>query len=123
MSSSLVPLETRHAGGVCTLNLSRLKHPPVGVVWNLGKGVLAQMSSSSLDPGSKLRPLENLNSATTTEDLGVKRIESAKTISDKWSQGVSYAQGEQEAKASRRSSLTWIPIEKATSPTLFFSAA
>ncbi|GFY38476.1 hypothetical protein TNIN_10461 [Trichonephila inaurata madagascariensis] len=66
---------------------------------------------------------KNVFPLETTEDLGVKRIESAKTISDKWSQGVSYAQGEQEAKASRRSSLTWIPIEKATSPTLFFSAA
>ncbi|GFU20781.1 dimer_Tnp_hAT domain-containing protein [Trichonephila clavipes] len=32
---------------------SRLKHPLVGVVWKLGKGAQAQVSSSSLDHGSK----------------------------------------------------------------------
>ncbi|GFX93922.1 hypothetical protein TNCV_3412851 [Trichonephila clavipes] len=35
----------------------RLKHPPVGVVWKLGEGVPSQVSSSSLDYGSKLRGL------------------------------------------------------------------
>ncbi|GFX53036.1 hypothetical protein TNCV_1654951 [Trichonephila clavipes] len=32
---------------------SRLKHPLVGVVWKLGKGAQAQVSSSSFDHGSK----------------------------------------------------------------------
>ncbi|GFU46352.1 hypothetical protein TNCV_2994961 [Trichonephila clavipes] len=33
MSSIQVPLKTRRVGQRCTLNLSRLKRPPVGVVW------------------------------------------------------------------------------------------
>ncbi|GFW65787.1 hypothetical protein TNCV_586131 [Trichonephila clavipes] len=37
-----------------TLNMSRLKHPAVGVVWKLGEEVPAQLSSSSLNHGSKL---------------------------------------------------------------------
>ncbi|GFV66970.1 hypothetical protein TNCV_356561 [Trichonephila clavipes] len=37
MSSSPVPLKTRRVGKRCTLHLSRLKHPPVGEVWKLGK--------------------------------------------------------------------------------------
>ncbi|GFU67270.1 HTH_48 domain-containing protein [Trichonephila clavipes] len=32
MSSSQVPLNTRRVGSGCTLNLSELKHPPVGAV-------------------------------------------------------------------------------------------
>ncbi|GFW61635.1 hypothetical protein TNCV_3705701 [Trichonephila clavipes] len=32
-SSIPVPLKTRRVGQRCTLNLSRLKRPPVGVVW------------------------------------------------------------------------------------------
>ncbi|GFX18587.1 transposable element Tcb1 transposase [Trichonephila clavipes] len=32
-NSSPVPLKTRRVGQRCTLNLSRLKRPPVGVVW------------------------------------------------------------------------------------------
>ncbi|GFT11961.1 hypothetical protein TNCV_725681 [Trichonephila clavipes] len=43
-------------GGRYTLNMSRVKRSPVGVVWNLGGGRLsAQVSSSLLDYGSKLR--------------------------------------------------------------------
>ncbi|GFV45863.1 hypothetical protein TNCV_2322231 [Trichonephila clavipes] len=42
-------------GGQHTLNMSRVKHSPVGVVWKLEKGVPAQVSSSSLEHGSKLR--------------------------------------------------------------------
>ncbi|GFT39904.1 hypothetical protein TNCV_2196201 [Trichonephila clavipes] len=34
-------------------HMSRLKHSPVGGVWKLGKGAPAQVSSSSLDHGSK----------------------------------------------------------------------
>ncbi|GFT70257.1 hypothetical protein TNCV_3457011 [Trichonephila clavipes] len=37
-------------GSRCTLNISRFKHSPVGVVWKLGE----RMSSSLLDHGSKL---------------------------------------------------------------------
>ncbi|GFV72958.1 hypothetical protein TNCV_1329661 [Trichonephila clavipes] len=37
--------------GRCTLNMSRLERPPVGLVWNQGEGV----SCSSLDHRSKLR--------------------------------------------------------------------
>ncbi|GFX28878.1 hypothetical protein TNCV_4251171 [Trichonephila clavipes] len=55
MISSPVPLKTRHVGQGGTLNLSRAESPPVGVVWWLGDGVLAQMSSTSLDHGSQLR--------------------------------------------------------------------
>ncbi|GFX17068.1 hypothetical protein TNCV_4265941 [Trichonephila clavipes] len=56
MSSSPVPLKTRRIGQRCTLNLSR-------------GGVLAQVSSTSFDHGSKLRgpspkALVQLNSAT-----------------------------------------------------------
>ncbi|GFV38215.1 hypothetical protein TNCV_4792011 [Trichonephila clavipes] len=50
-SSSPVPLKTRRVGQRCTLNLEL---PPVGVVC-LGEGVPAQVSSTSLDHGSKLR--------------------------------------------------------------------
>ncbi|GFU45899.1 hypothetical protein TNCV_5102101 [Trichonephila clavipes] len=39
--------------GQYTLNLSRLKRPPVAVVWKLGEGVPAHVSFSSLDHGSK----------------------------------------------------------------------
>ncbi|GFX38051.1 hypothetical protein TNCV_3836501 [Trichonephila clavipes] len=39
----------------CLLNILRLKRPPVGVVWKLGEGSAAQVSSSSLDQGLKLR--------------------------------------------------------------------
>ncbi|GFX08638.1 hypothetical protein TNCV_4171371 [Trichonephila clavipes] len=42
-------------GGRCTLNLLRLKHPPVGTMRKLGEVVPAQVPSSSLDHGSKLR--------------------------------------------------------------------
>ncbi|GFW70233.1 uncharacterized protein TNCV_3337511 [Trichonephila clavipes] len=55
MSSSPEPLKTRRVGQRCTLNLSRAQSPPVGVVWLLGEGVRAQVSSSSLDHGLKLR--------------------------------------------------------------------
>ncbi|GFU39235.1 hypothetical protein TNCV_1903171 [Trichonephila clavipes] len=42
-----------------------LKRPLVDVVWKLGEGVPAQVSSSSLDQGSKLRyPLEIQKSTT-----------------------------------------------------------
>ncbi|GFU19577.1 hypothetical protein TNCV_21511 [Trichonephila clavipes] len=40
-------------GDRCALNLLRLKHPPIGVVWNFGEGVPTQVSSSSSDYGSK----------------------------------------------------------------------
>ncbi|GFV41786.1 uncharacterized protein TNCV_3629371 [Trichonephila clavipes] len=40
-------------GDRCTLNMSRLKRPPVGVVWKLRDGVLAVVSPSSLDLGSE----------------------------------------------------------------------
>ncbi|GFY24778.1 hypothetical protein TNCV_2689691 [Trichonephila clavipes] len=43
------------SGGRCTLNLSRLKRPPLVEVWKLGEKVPAQVSSSSLDHASKLR--------------------------------------------------------------------
>ncbi|GFX36348.1 hypothetical protein TNCV_4932611 [Trichonephila clavipes] len=41
-------------GGRCSSNLSRIKHPPYGVVVSLER-VPAWVSSSSLDHGSKLR--------------------------------------------------------------------
>ncbi|GFT07248.1 hypothetical protein TNCV_1416851 [Trichonephila clavipes] len=37
MSSSPVPLKTHRVGQRCTLNLSRLKRSPIGVVWKLGE--------------------------------------------------------------------------------------
>ncbi|GFV72626.1 hypothetical protein TNCV_2602331 [Trichonephila clavipes] len=42
-------------GGRCTLNMSRFKRPPLGVVWKLGEGMSSQVSSSLLEQGSKLR--------------------------------------------------------------------
>ncbi|GFU98041.1 hypothetical protein TNCV_233161 [Trichonephila clavipes] len=46
----------RRVGGHCSSNLSELKRPPVGVMRKLGDVcVPAQVSSSSLDHGSKLR--------------------------------------------------------------------
>ncbi|GFU57903.1 hypothetical protein TNCV_2891651 [Trichonephila clavipes] len=47
MSSILVAAEN----APCTLNMSRLQRPPVGVEVRIG----SQMSSLSLDHGSKLR--------------------------------------------------------------------
>ncbi|GFU52947.1 uncharacterized protein TNCV_1142411 [Trichonephila clavipes] len=54
-SSSPVPLKTRRLGQLCTLNLSRAETSSRGVVWYLGEGMPAQVSSTSLDHGSKLR--------------------------------------------------------------------
>ncbi|GFS52987.1 uncharacterized protein TNCV_331181 [Trichonephila clavipes] len=53
-SSSPVPLKTCHVGQRCTLNLSRAETSShwCGVV--VRKGVPAQVSSTSLDHGSKL---------------------------------------------------------------------
>ncbi|GFV55694.1 uncharacterized protein TNCV_754941 [Trichonephila clavipes] len=69
-SSSPVPLKTRRVGQRCTLNLSRAETSSrwCGVVVRRG-GVPAQVSSTSLDHGSKLRgpspkALVQLNSAT-----------------------------------------------------------
>ncbi|GFX43249.1 hypothetical protein TNCV_2389571 [Trichonephila clavipes] len=42
-------------GDRCTLNLSRLKCPPVDMMRKLGREVPPQVSSSSLDHDSKLR--------------------------------------------------------------------
>ncbi|GFW97531.1 uncharacterized protein TNCV_4992061 [Trichonephila clavipes] len=55
MSSSPVPLKTRRAGERGAINLSRAQTSSLwcGVV--VRRGVLAQVSSSSLDHGSKLR--------------------------------------------------------------------
>ncbi|GFX32705.1 uncharacterized protein TNCV_888431 [Trichonephila clavipes] len=68
-SSSPVPLKTRRVGQLCTLNLSRAETSSrwCGVV--VRRGVPAQVSSTSLDHGSKLRgpspkALVPLNSAT-----------------------------------------------------------
>ncbi|GFX94370.1 uncharacterized protein TNCV_4294151 [Trichonephila clavipes] len=57
MSSSPVRLKTRRVGKRCTLNLSRAQTSSFlcSVVWQLGEVVPAQVSSSSLDHGSKLR--------------------------------------------------------------------
>ncbi|GFW60897.1 uncharacterized protein TNCV_4871081 [Trichonephila clavipes] len=56
MSSSPVPLKTCHVGQRCTLNLLRAETSSrwYGVVVRRG-GVPAQVSSTSLDHGSKLR--------------------------------------------------------------------
>ncbi|GFW80414.1 uncharacterized protein TNCV_2945461 [Trichonephila clavipes] len=56
MSSSRVPLKTRRVGERCTLNLSRaqISFRWCGVLVRRG-GVPAQVMSSSLDHGSKLR--------------------------------------------------------------------
>ncbi|GFX35833.1 uncharacterized protein TNCV_746261 [Trichonephila clavipes] len=53
--SSPVPLKTRRVGQRCTLNLSRAETSSrwCGVV--VRRGVPAQVSSTSLDHGSKLR--------------------------------------------------------------------
>ncbi|GFY05190.1 uncharacterized protein TNCV_2206361 [Trichonephila clavipes] len=55
MSSIPVPLKTRRVGQRCTLNLSRAETSSrwCGVV--VRRGVPAQVSSTSLDHGSKLR--------------------------------------------------------------------
>ncbi|GFT79167.1 uncharacterized protein TNCV_3095141 [Trichonephila clavipes] len=57
MSSSPVPLKTRRVGQRCTLSLSRAETSSCwcGVVRLLGEGLPAQVSSTSLDNGSKLR--------------------------------------------------------------------
>ncbi|GFV29673.1 hypothetical protein TNCV_330391 [Trichonephila clavipes] len=39
----------------CTLNLSGFERSPIGVMWELGRRVSAQVWSSSFDHGSKLR--------------------------------------------------------------------
>ncbi|GFX49780.1 uncharacterized protein TNCV_3073331 [Trichonephila clavipes] len=56
MSSSRVPLKTHRVGEQCTLNLLRAQTFFRFVVWYLGEnGVPAQVMSSSLDHGTKLR--------------------------------------------------------------------
>ncbi|PRD30187.1 UNVERIFIED_CONTAM: hypothetical protein NCL1_27181 [Trichonephila clavipes] len=56
MSSSTVPLETRRVGQLCTLNLSRAETSSRGCgVVVRRRGLPAQVSSTSLDYGSKLR--------------------------------------------------------------------
>ncbi|GFV71864.1 uncharacterized protein TNCV_2457991 [Trichonephila clavipes] len=57
MTSIPVPLKTRRVGQRCTLNLSRAETSfrCCGVV--VRRGVPAQVSSTSLDHGSKLRGL------------------------------------------------------------------
>ncbi|GFU68590.1 uncharacterized protein TNCV_3624111 [Trichonephila clavipes] len=58
MSSSPVPLKTRRVGQRCTLNLSRAETSShwCGVVVRMrGRCPPAQVSSTSLDHGSKLR--------------------------------------------------------------------
>ncbi|GFX02299.1 hypothetical protein TNCV_2284681 [Trichonephila clavipes] len=52
-SSSPAPLKPRRVGERCTLICRELKPPLVGVV--VRRGVPAQVSSTSLDHGSKLR--------------------------------------------------------------------
>ncbi|GFW36671.1 uncharacterized protein TNCV_1956711 [Trichonephila clavipes] len=54
MSSSPVPLNIRRVGNRCKLKQSRAKTSPVGVIVKRG-GARAQVSSSSIDHGSKLR--------------------------------------------------------------------
>ncbi|GFU55728.1 hypothetical protein TNCV_1488401 [Trichonephila clavipes] len=54
MSSSPVPLKTRSVKAAMPLNLSELKRPPVGMEV-VRRGVPAQVSSTSLAHGSKLR--------------------------------------------------------------------
>ncbi|GFT29138.1 hypothetical protein TNCV_3587491 [Trichonephila clavipes] len=44
----------------CTLNMSRFKRSLVGVLGKLGEEMPAQVSSSSLDYGSKLRILSSI---------------------------------------------------------------
>ncbi|GFV94568.1 hypothetical protein TNCV_3826351 [Trichonephila clavipes] len=41
----------------CNLTLSRLKSPPIGVMWKFGEGVSAQVSYSLLEHGSKSREM------------------------------------------------------------------
>ncbi|GFW71287.1 uncharacterized protein TNCV_537051 [Trichonephila clavipes] len=77
--SSPVPLKTRRVGQRCTLNLSRAEMSSrwCGVV--VRRGVPAQVSSTSLDHGSKLRgPLPKafvqLNSATLIFNQSIKAL-------------------------------------------------
>ncbi|GFX54577.1 hypothetical protein TNCV_792641 [Trichonephila clavipes] len=49
MSSSLILLKTQRVGGRCTLNLLKLKRPPVGVVWELGERVPKQKKHNNKD--------------------------------------------------------------------------
>ncbi|GFY14539.1 hypothetical protein TNCV_4827431 [Trichonephila clavipes] len=51
--TTALPFSEEHV--LVPLNLSQLKRPPVGVVCRLRETVRAQVSSSSLDHGSKLR--------------------------------------------------------------------
>ncbi|GFU55157.1 hypothetical protein TNCV_426611 [Trichonephila clavipes] len=53
MRSIPVPLKTRRFGSDACCR--ELKRPPIGVMWQLGEEVPAQVSFSSLDLGSKLR--------------------------------------------------------------------
>ncbi|GFV84466.1 uncharacterized protein TNCV_5007281 [Trichonephila clavipes] len=55
MSLSPVPLKTRRVGKLCKLNLSRAQTSSHGIGWQLGEEVPAQVPSTSLDYGSKLR--------------------------------------------------------------------
>ncbi|GFU66655.1 hypothetical protein TNCV_3111391 [Trichonephila clavipes] len=59
MSSSLGQLKTLRVGERHTLNLSMLKHPPVGV--EVKREGASSGSSSSVDYGSKLREVDGLD--------------------------------------------------------------
>ncbi|GFT54304.1 hypothetical protein TNCV_2467951 [Trichonephila clavipes] len=57
MSLSPVPLRTRRVGQRRSEICRELKRPIVGVVWLIGEGVPAQVPSTSIYHGSKLRGL------------------------------------------------------------------
>ncbi|GFU98765.1 uncharacterized protein TNCV_1214811 [Trichonephila clavipes] len=71
-SSSPIPLKTRRVGQRCTLNLSRAE---TSFHWCGVRGVPAQVSSTSLDHGSKLRgPLPKALVLLNSCDVNIQSI-------------------------------------------------
>ncbi|GFT07918.1 hypothetical protein TNCV_873501 [Trichonephila clavipes] len=60
MNSILVPLKSRRVVGLVHVKSVEAQSPPFGLIWKFAECTPAQVSSSSLDRGSKLRVFINV---------------------------------------------------------------
>ncbi|GBL83992.1 hypothetical protein AVEN_23495-1 [Araneus ventricosus] len=70
-----IPLKIRRVWGLLHVkSYVVVKRPPVGVAWNFGEGVPAQVSSSSSDRGSKLRgPFQYSPRVASKRDVNITK--------------------------------------------------
>ncbi|GFU62833.1 hypothetical protein TNCV_4279161 [Trichonephila clavipes] len=88
MSSIPVLLKTHLAEEANYVKSVELKRHPVDVEWKLGEGVPAQVSSSSLDHGSKRRVMPS--SRKSSREVGGKRREVGDPTKLGWNRAKSY---------------------------------